>query len=88
TMSLADAVLHHHERWDGSGYPKGLKGEEIPFLARVIAVVNCYDRLATAQEGTVLGLSQNPLIHLEKMEGQFDPEIKREFIKMIKSLPS
>ncbi|PKM60265.1 MAG: hypothetical protein CVU99_09165 [Firmicutes bacterium HGW-Firmicutes-4] len=88
TMSLADAVLHHHERWDGSGYPKGLKGEEIPFLARVVAVVSCYDRLASAQEGDSLGLNQNPLFHLEKMEGQFDPEIKREFINMIKSLPS
>lgn len=88
TMSLADAVLHHHERWDGSGYPKGLKGEEIPFLARVVAVANCYDRLISAQEGEVLGLNQNPLLHLEKMEGQFDPEIKREFINMIKNLPS
>jgi putative nucleotidyltransferase with HDIG domain len=88
TMSLADAVLHHHERWDGSGYPKGLKGEEIPFLARVVAVVNCYDRLATAQEGEARGLNQNPLIYLEKMEGQFDPEIKREFINMIRNLPS
>ncbi|MBU4439971.1 MAG: diguanylate cyclase, partial [Firmicutes bacterium] len=46
TMSLADAVLHHHERWDGTGYPKGLKGQEIPFLARVVAVANCYDRLS------------------------------------------
>ncbi|PKM71255.1 MAG: hypothetical protein CVU92_09415 [Firmicutes bacterium HGW-Firmicutes-17] len=88
TMSLADAVLHHHERWDGSGYPKGLKGEEIPFLARVVAVVSCYDRLTSAEEGEKLGSNQNPLIHLEKMEGQFDPEIKREFINMIKNLPS
>jgi len=88
TMSLADAVLHHHERWDGSGYPKGLKGEEIPFLARVVAIVNCYDRLTSAEEEEALGSKQNPLIHLEKMEGQFDPEIKREFINMIKNLPS
>lgn len=88
TMSLADAVLHHHERWDGSGYPKGLKGEEIPFLARVVAVVSCYDRLTSADEGKALGSKQNPLIHLEKMEGQFDPEIKREFINMIKNIPS
>ncbi|WP_373482317.1 HD domain-containing phosphohydrolase [Acetobacterium sp.] len=88
TMSLADAVLHHHERWDGSGYPKGLKGEEIPFLARVVAVVSCYDRLATAQERQELELNQNPLIDLDKMEGYFDPEIKREFINMIKKIPS
>ena len=88
TMSLADAVLHHHERWDGTGYPKGLKGEEIPFLSRVVAVVSCYDRLASTPEGSASGLNQNPLTDLEKMEGHFDPEIKREFIKMIKNLPS
>lgn len=88
TMSLADAVLHHHERWDGTGYPKGLKGEEIPFLARVVAVVSYYDRLASAPEASALGINQNPLTHLEKMEGHFDPEIKREFVKMIRNLPS
>ena len=88
TMPLADAVLHHHERWDGNGYPKGLKGEEIPFLARVVAVASYYDRLTSAPEGVALGLDQHPLIHLEKMEGHFDPEIKREFIKMIKNLPN
>ncbi len=83
TMSLADAVLHHHERWDGSGYPKGLKGEEIPFIARVVAVASYYDRLTAAQ-----GLNQNPLNQLEQLEGHFDPEIKREFINMIRNLPS
>ncbi|WP_414733050.1 HD domain-containing phosphohydrolase [Acetobacterium carbinolicum] len=88
TMSLADAVLHHHERWDGSGYPKGLKGEEIPFLARVVAVANYYDRLLSAKEGEALEKNQHPLIHLEKIEGRFDPEIKREFINMIKNIPS
>ena len=87
TMSLADAVLHHHERWDGSGYPKGLKGEEIPFLARVVAVASYYDRL-TSSEGEAQALNQHPLTHLEKIEGHFDPEIKREFINMIKNLPS
>lgn len=88
TMSLADAVLHHHERWDGSGYPKGLKGEEIPFIARVVAVASYYDRLTSAQAGEALGAEQNPLNQLEQLEGHFDPEIKREFVNMIRNLPS
>lgn len=41
--SLADVVLYHHERWDGTGYPKGLKGEEIPLWARIIAVADAYE---------------------------------------------
>jgi diguanylate cyclase (GGDEF)-like protein/PAS domain S-box-containing protein len=45
TMELAEAVLAHHERWDGSGYPKALKGERIPLLARILSVVESYDRL-------------------------------------------
>src|SRR5262249_9488292 len=44
---LVPAVLHHHERYDGSGYPDGLKGDHIPFLARIIAVAEGYDALRT-----------------------------------------
>ena len=50
---LAEAVLYHHERFDGNGYPRGLKGEEIPILARIIAVANMWANLTgpnTAQE--------------------------------------
>jgi len=45
--AVADAVRHEHERWDGSGYPDGLKGEEIPLLARVIAAADIYNALTT-----------------------------------------
>ncbi len=41
------AVLHHHESWDGSGYPHGLKGEEIPFLARIVAVADAFDAMGS-----------------------------------------
>lgn len=86
TMSLADAVLYHHERWDGTGYPKGLKGEEIPFSARVIAIADCYDCFLNHPEDEEISkLSRNPILHLEKSEGQFDPEIKKEFIKMMEN---
>lgn len=94
TMSLADAVLHHHERWDGSGYPKGQKGQEIPFLARVVAVANCYDRLSQNSEQRTSAFDQNlqnqqkSLMDLKNLEGQLDPEITREFIKMIENPPA
>src|SRR6202000_1766019 len=42
-------IRHHHERWDGSGYPDGLKGEEIPLLARILQTADIYDALTTAR---------------------------------------
>lgn len=86
TMSLADAVLYHHERWDGSGYPKGLKGQEIPFSARVIAIADSYDCFVHHPEHELTAnLSRDPILRLEESEGQFDPDIKKEFIKMMAS---
>jgi HD-GYP domain-containing protein (c-di-GMP phosphodiesterase class II) len=40
-------ILHHHERWNGKGYPGGLKGEKIPFLSRILAVADVYDAMAS-----------------------------------------
>ena len=42
---IANSILSHHERWDGSGYPQGLKGKQIPLLARIIAVLDAYDTM-------------------------------------------
>ncbi len=44
---LQYGALYHHERWDGRGYPKGLKGEEIPEAARIIAVADAYDAMTS-----------------------------------------
>ena len=46
---MREAVEHHHERFDGSGYPGGLRGEEIPLLARILQVADIYDALTTAR---------------------------------------
>lgn len=46
---VAVCVLHHHEQWDGKGYPDGLKGEEIPIISRIIAVVDAYDAMTTTR---------------------------------------
>jgi len=44
-MSIAEYILYHHEHWDGTGYPQGLKGEDIPLLSRILAVVDAYDAM-------------------------------------------
>ncbi len=46
---IAEILRHHHERWDGSGYPRGLKGDEIPFASRVIAVADTFDAIVTTR---------------------------------------
>ena len=46
---VAECVLHHHEQWDGKGYPDGLKGEQIPVISRIIAVVDAFDAMTTTR---------------------------------------
>ncbi len=46
---VANCILHHHEFWDGSGYPHGLRGQEIPLISRIIAVVDVYDAMTTTR---------------------------------------
>lgn len=83
---LAELVLAHHERWDGKGYPKGLKGEEIPLQARIIAVADAYDAM-TSERAYRNPLSREEAFEeLRKNEGtQFDPEIIRIFISKVPS---
>lgn len=54
TMDIAGIVLSHHEKWNGSGYPKGLKGEEIPLLSRIITVAERFDRLTSVYSASAI----------------------------------
>jgi HD-GYP domain-containing protein (c-di-GMP phosphodiesterase class II) len=78
------AVRHHHERWDGKGYPDGLVGEDIPRLARMISVVNLYDNLRTDSPGRP-GLSEfDAAKALRKAAGtELDPHITEVFLSAI-----
>jgi putative nucleotidyltransferase with HDIG domain len=73
-------IRNHHERWDGSGYPDGLKGEEIPFAARILCVADVYDALTTARS------YRDSLPHARAAEvmrgatGQFDPNLLESFL--------
>ena len=82
--SVRPIIRHHHERFNGYGYPDGLKGEEIPFGARIMSVVDVYDALCTARPyKPALGHEVAVDILLQETEGgSWDPQIVRTFIAM------
>ena len=78
---VADWVLHHHEWWDGSGYPSGLAGHEIPLGSRIIHVVDAYDAMTASRPFRSPITHHAALIELERgAGGQFDPAIVEAFI--------
>jgi HD-GYP domain-containing protein (c-di-GMP phosphodiesterase class II) len=69
-------IRHHHEHWDGSGYPDGLAGEEIPFGSRVILVADAYDAMTTHRSYRTSSLPEDALAELTRLAGiQFDPVV-------------
>jgi diguanylate cyclase (GGDEF)-like protein/putative nucleotidyltransferase with HDIG domain len=85
---VAPIILGHHERWDGTGYPAGLKGEEIPLGARVLAVADCFD--------TLMGeLPRDPAAHVESAGARLrqeagkhlDPRVVERFVELLPALP-
>jgi putative nucleotidyltransferase with HDIG domain len=86
---LALIVRHHHENWDGTGYPDGLRGEAIPIGARVLAIVDCYDALTSDRP------YRRPLSHdlatamiLERRGTMYEPAIANAFLRIIDALRS
>ncbi len=81
--SIADLVLKHHERWDGKGYPLGLKGEEIPLLCRILSVVDAFDAMTHDRPYQVAVSDREALAELKRFAGkQFDPHIVDLFIQL------
>jgi len=86
TLDLSEIVLAHQERWDGSGYPKGLKGEEIPRLSRIIAIAESYERmLAGAENAPPMSRDQALETIREEAGTYFDPELAEVFINVVKA---
>jgi HD-GYP domain-containing protein (c-di-GMP phosphodiesterase class II) len=83
---VADVILSHHERWDGSGYPRSLAGEEIPLAARLIAVADAYDVL-TARDSYRRPVSHEAAVaELRRNAGtQFDPQVVDAFTGLLES---
>lgn len=83
---MANYVLYHHERWDGKGYPTGLKGDAIPLVSRIITIADAYDAM-TSERGYRSALPNEAAIaELQKNAGtQFDPELVSVFIEKVAS---
>lgn len=86
TLALANGVYGHHERWDGSGYPKGLKGAEIPLISRIIGVAEAYEQIrnkgnySEKSKAEALNVIQNGAGTL------FDPQIAESFLRMMSNI--
>ncbi len=81
---VADSILSHHEKWDGSGYPKGLKGQDIPYLARIITIIDSYDVMTNDRPYSKAMPKEKALAEIKECAGsQFDPELAEVFIEML-----
>ena len=79
---VAENVAHyHHERWDGSGYPEGLKGEDIPIEARIMAIADVYDALVSKRVyKEAFDFERADRIIMEGMGTQFDPALEPVYV--------
>lgn len=78
-----DVPAHHHERWDGSGYPDGLAGEAIPLSARIFAVVDVWDALTSERPYRPAWTREAALAHLQREAGRlFDPDVVADFLRL------
>ena len=83
---LIPLIISHHEKYDGTGYPNGLKGEEIPYLARILTVIDSFDAMTSNRPYNNRKTYNEGLIELERCSGtQFDPEIVKAFVEAIRS---
>lgn len=82
--NIAEGILSHHEWWDGSGYPRGLEGTEIPIIARIISIVDAYDIMIRGKpyKGSISKKEAKQKIQ-EKAGSQFDPELVDKFINQV-----
>ena len=81
---IAQYILYHHEKWDGSGYPAGLKGEDIPLPARILAVADAYDAMTEDRVYRKALTKQQALEEIKHCAGtQFDPAITKVFLDIL-----
>ena len=82
--AAVDIPYCHHEKWDGTGYPRGLKNEEIPLGARVFSIVDVYDALTSNRPYRAAWPPDKALDHIRKLSGtHFDPRVVDAFLKLL-----
>lgn len=83
---IVEAVLHHHERWDGAGYPIGLRGGDIPQLARILAVADAFDAMSSQRPYRDRLAQEKILRTLREASGtQFDAMVVESFLNAVES---
>ena len=83
--NIVEGAKYHHERYGGGGYPEGLKGEEIPYIARIICCADCYDAMATRRVYKDPYPKEKIISEFERCSGiQFDPKMAKIVIELIK----
>jgi HD-GYP domain-containing protein (c-di-GMP phosphodiesterase class II) len=83
---VADAVRHHHERFDGSGYPDGLAGQQIPLAARVLAIIDSYVALTHDRPHRRAVTSEAAVKEIVGLAGtQYDPTLVKMFVKTVEN---
>ena len=84
---ISEYILSHHERWDGKGYPRGLRGEEIPVLSRILAIVDAYDAMTNERIYSKPRSAEVAAEEILRCAGtQFDPVIARVFVEQVLGL--
>ena len=87
--AIAPLILHHHERWDGQGYPLGLSGESIPLESRVLALVDSYDAMTNDRPYRKALTHHEALTEIKKNHGRmFDPHLTDLFLAMYQNMPA
>jgi diguanylate cyclase (GGDEF)-like protein/putative nucleotidyltransferase with HDIG domain len=89
TEKIREMVAHHHEFFDGSGYPKGLTGSQIPMGARIIAIADAYDTITSERSYKKARTPEEAFQELDRCgQAQFDPELVQIFISRLRELPN
>jgi HD-GYP domain-containing protein (c-di-GMP phosphodiesterase class II) len=84
-LPALDIPYCHHERWDGAGYPRGLRGEQIPLAARVFAVVDVWDALRSDRPYRPAWPDEKTREHIRSLSGShFDPEVVKVFLALVR----
>src|SRR6056297_249452 len=82
-QSISQGILHHHENWDGSGYPEGLSGKEIPLVSRIIRIVDSYDAMTSSRTYNVVKSKKQAIEEIKECSGTlYDPEIVEVFLEV------